>query len=38
MDKFYGGTQSAQWWKISHVWLAEQNFCRKDENVHRGCL
>jgi hypothetical protein len=34
MDKFYGGTQSAQWWKISHVWLAEQNyFCRKDENV-----
>jgi hypothetical protein len=29
MDKFYGGTQSAQWWKICHVWLAEQNFLEK---------
>jgi hypothetical protein len=38
MDKFYGGTKSAQWLKIGHVWLAEQNFCRKDENVPEGWL
>jgi hypothetical protein len=28
MNKLYGGTQSMQWWKIGHEWLAKQNFCR----------
>jgi hypothetical protein len=33
MNKFYGGTQSAQWWKIGHELLAGQNLYEKDENV-----
>jgi hypothetical protein len=38
MDTFYGGTQSAQWWKISHEWLAEQKLYGKDIDVPRDWL
>jgi hypothetical protein len=33
VDKWYGGTQSAQWWKSGHKYLAEQKLYGKDSSV-----